>query len=342
MKLTIFQERLPLPVKGYGGTERVSQAHFIGQCELNIHEVTLVCRSESTISHPNGNVIKLDEDILQDLRKGRRKAIDYIPDGDIIIMNFPEVTDPMNLSDTNYKRVSVCQGDIGEATGSEHQVFLTHGHKATHEMFRPQDHSENKYVVHGGLLYEDFELQKSRDKVCWLSSLEGRKSPHIFTNLVTQSLHDEQSSSDPPKLLRIPKKYYFKAAGSHGVMNHPYIEWMGEIQTEKEKSDFYSEAEVYVHTAYSPNFNEPFGLSMTEAQFCGVPVIGLQTGGITEVVYDPELIFDNFDDLMQCLRDKPYLRHRPEDIRQWTIEKFSHIAVAERYNQIFDIVLNGN
>lgn len=66
MKLTIFQERLPLPVEGYGGTERVSQAHFIGQCELNIHEVTLVCRSESTISHPNGNVIKLDEEILQD------------------------------------------------------------------------------------------------------------------------------------------------------------------------------------------------------------------------------------------------------------------------------------
>jgi len=40
MKLTIFQERLPLPVQGYGGTERVSQSHFIGQCELNRHDVT--------------------------------------------------------------------------------------------------------------------------------------------------------------------------------------------------------------------------------------------------------------------------------------------------------------
>ena len=32
MKLTIFQERLPLPVQGYGGTERVSQSNFISQC----------------------------------------------------------------------------------------------------------------------------------------------------------------------------------------------------------------------------------------------------------------------------------------------------------------------
>jgi glycosyltransferase involved in cell wall biosynthesis len=207
-------------------------------------------------------------------------------------------------------------------------------------MFRPQDYSENKYVVHSGLVYEDFELQKSREVVSWLSSLEDRKSPHIYVNLVIHSLRQEAGSSVPRKLFRVPKKYYFKAAGSHGVMNHEYIDWKGEIQTEKEKSVFYSDAEVYVHTAYSPNFNEPFGLSMTEAQFCGVPVIGLQTGGITEVVYDPELIFDNFDDLFKCLRDKPYLRHRPEDIRQWTIDKFSHTAVAERYNEVFDRVLN--
>ena len=106
---------MPLPpAEGYGGGKGISEAHFIGQCELNIHEVTLVCRSESTISHPNGNVIKLDEDILQDLRKGKRKVKDYIPDGDIILVQFPESTDPMDLSDTSYTRVSVCNGDVGE------------------------------------------------------------------------------------------------------------------------------------------------------------------------------------------------------------------------------------
>ena len=342
MKLTIFQERLPLPVMGYGGTERVSQSHFIGQCELNEHEVTLVCRTESTISHPNGKVIKLDEDILQDLRKGRKKVKDYIPDGDIILVQFPESTDPMDLSETNYKRVSVCNGDIGEQTGSKHQVFLTHGHKATHETFRSEDYSENKYVINNGLVYDDFELQKTREKVCWMSSVENRKSPEVFVNLVIQSLADEQSSPEPKKLLLLPKKYYFKAAGSHGTMNHEYINWLGELKTEKDKSDFFSDAEVYVHTAFSPNFNEPFGLSIIEAQFCGVPVIGLQSGGITEVVYDSELIFDNFNDLMQCLRDKKYLRHRPEDIRQWTIDKFSNTKMVENYNILFNRVLNEN
>ncbi len=340
MKLTIFQERLPLPVVGYGGTERVSQSHFIGQCELNKHDVTLVCRKESTISHPNGKVIFLEEEILQDLRKGRKKVKDYIPDGDIILVQFPESTDPMDLSETNYKRVSVCNGDIGEQTGSKHQVFLTHGHKAAHETFRSQDFSENKYVVNNGLVYDDFELVQTREKVCWMSSVEGRKSPEIFVKLAVQSLHDEQSSIGEKKLLAIPKKCYFKAAGSHGVMNHPYIDWNGELQTEKDKTKFFSDAEVYVHTAFSPNFNEPFGLSMIEAQFCGVPVIGLQTGGITEVVYDTTLIFDNFDDLMQCLRDKKYLKHRPEDIRQWTIDKFSHTKMVENYNLLFDKVMN--
>ena len=35
MKLTIFQERLSLPVIGYVGTERVSQSHFIDPPELS-------------------------------------------------------------------------------------------------------------------------------------------------------------------------------------------------------------------------------------------------------------------------------------------------------------------
>lgn len=342
MKLTIFQERLPLPVSGYGGTERVSQSHFIGQCELNKHDVTLVCRTESTISHPNGKVVKLDENILQDLRKGRKKIKDYIPDGDIILVQFPESTDRMDLTETNYKRVSVCNGDIGEPTGSKYQVFLTHGHKAAHETFRSQDYSENKFVINNGLVFKDFELQNSRDKICWMSSVEARKSPEIFVNLVSQSLHDEQSSSDPKRLLEIPKKYYFKAAGSHGVINHPYIEWHGEMLTEKDKSNFFSDAEVYVHTANSPNFNEPFGLSIIEAQFCGVPVVGLQSGGISEVVYDSSLIFQNFDDLMQSIRDKKYLLHRPEDIRQWTIDKFSHTKMVQNYNELFERVMNEN
>lgn len=338
MKLTIFQERLPLPVVGYGGTERVSQSHFIGQCELNEHDVTLVCRKESTISHENGKVIYLDEEILQDLRKGRKQVKDYIPDGDIILVQFPESTDPMILDGTNYKRVSVCNGDVGEETGSKYQVFLTRGHKAVHETFRSSDYSENKYVINNGLVYYDFELVKSRDKICWMSSLDGRKSPEVFIYIIESFLHHEQGTGE--KELLIDNKSIFKAAGSHGVLNSKYIDWHGELQTEKDKSKFFSDAEVYVHTAQSPKFNEPFGLSMIEAQFCGVPVVGLQSGGISEVVYDTSLIFEHPHELVKCLQEKKYLIHKPEDIRRWTIDKFSHTKMVENYNKLFKEVLN--
>ena len=321
MKLTIFQERLPLPVQGYGGTERVSQSHFISQCELGKHIVTLVCRTESTISHPNGKVIKLKESILQDLRKGKRKVKDYIPDGDIMLVQFPEATDPMDLDGTNYKRVSVCNGDVGEKTGSEHQVFLTQGHKATHETFRSGDYSENKYVINNGIVPYDFELRKGGNKIVWMGSLDGRKSPELV-----QQIADELG-------------WFIKAAGSHGTFKHPRVEWCGELQTEKDKSAFFSDAEVYIHTAYSPNFNEPFGLSIVEAQFCGVPVVGLQSGGVSEVVYDSSYIFNNVKDMIDCLRKKPYLKHKPEDIRDWAIEKFSHTTMAENYNKLFEDVI---
>ena len=323
MKLTIFQERLPLPVEGYGGTERVSQAHFIGQCELNIHEVTLVCRSESTISHPNGNVIKLDEEILQDLRKGKRKVKDYIPDGDIILVQFPESTDPMDLTDTNYTRVSVCNGDVGEASGSKYQVFVSQGQKAAHEMMR-SDYSENKFVVHNGILPNDFELVKKRKEIVWFSSLDGRKGHHLIP-YISETVGD------------------IKVAGSHGQFHHPNVYWYGELKTEKEKSEFLSDAEVYIHTAQTPHFNEPFGLTLVEAQFCGVPVVCLNSGGVSEVVFDTDYVFTNVNDLIKCLQDKPYLKHEPQAIRRWSISKFNHTALAERYNKIFyEVLMNEN
>ena len=112
------------------------------------------------------------------------------------------------------------------------------------------------------------------------------------------------------------------------------------MQTEKDKSAFFSDAEVYIHTAYSPNFNEPFGLSIVEAQFCGVPVVGLQSGGVSEVVYDSSYIFNDVKNMIECLRKKPYLKHKPEDIRDRAIEKFSHTTIAENYNKLFENVLN--
>ena len=63
-------------------------------------------------------------------------------------------------------------------------------------------------------------------------------------------------------------------------------------------------------------------------------------GSKTMIKWDAENIFDKFDDLMQCLRDKKYLKHRPEDIRQWTIDKFSYTKMVENYNVVFDKVMN--
>lgn len=317
MRLTLFQERLPLPVIGYGGTERITQYHFLSQCNLNIHDVTLICADTSTISHPNGKVLKYPLNILNNIRHGRVPTKDYIPDTDILLTNFSEPNGKMNLDGFSGTRVCVCHGHK-EPTSAKYQIFLTEGHYKTHL----NDKNENTYIVTNGIDEKQlYPMDNEKSDILWFSSVDRRKSSHLVPE-ISEKL-----------------KRKIVAAGSHGSLSGEYIDWRGAINTEQEKVKLFSTAEVYIHTSRATTFEDPCPTTVIESQMCGVPVVAFESGGTRELCYDKRWVFNNIDDYVHCLKNKDYLQTSRKDIREWAVENLSADAMSKRYNKVFEQIL---
>lgn len=80
------------------------------------------------------------------------------------------------------------------------------------------------------------------------------------------------------------EEYYKSLAKKLKISN--YINWQGFIP-ENELPDFYRASNLFLLTSKTKdNAFEGFGMVLTEAQSCGVPVIGTYSGGISDAVED--------------------------------------------------------
>jgi glycosyltransferase involved in cell wall biosynthesis len=113
---------------------------------------------------------------------------------------------------------------------------------------------------------------------------------------------------------------------------------LGEI-TFEEKVDLLSRARAVL---FPIDWDEPFGLVMTEAMACGTPVIATPRGSVPEVVAAGRTGFvvpveDYPDRAAEALG-------RIDDIdaaacREWVAERFSKEAMVEGYERVFDRVV---
>jgi glycosyltransferase involved in cell wall biosynthesis len=62
------------------------------------------------------------------------------------------------------------------------------------------------------------------------------------------------------------------------------IRFLGKVPHE-DLPDYYGLADIFVHPAV---WQEPFGMILTEAMGCGLPVVSTRSGGIPEIVVDGE------------------------------------------------------
>lgn len=123
--------------------------------------------------------------------------------------------------------------------------------------------------------------------------------------------------------------------GNPQAFGSDLVAYVGAISNEQDKSKLFSMAEVYLHTAHDPVFNDPCPTTVLEAQMCGVPVVGLKSGGLSEIVYDPKFVFEKIEDLAYCLHGKYYKDIKRQDVRVWAEKHHSHLAMARRYNEVF-------
>ncbi len=109
------------------------------------------------------------------------------------------------------------------------------------------------------------------------------------------------------------------------------IRFLGEI-SQKELSDFYGSA---IACLYPIEWEEPFGLIMTEAMATGTPVIAYRRGSVPEVIKDSKtgFVVNNIDEMIQAMKkigqiDRIACRQRVE-------KYFTYQKMVDEYEKLY-------
>lgn len=87
------------------------------------------------------------------------------------------------------------------------------------------------------------------------------------------------------------------------------------------------------------NFNEPFGLSVIEAQACGTPVIAFPRGSMPEVIQDgmSGFLVEDVNAAVNRLASISLLQRI--DCRRWVEKNFSQEHMVEEYIKVYQMIL---
>ncbi|HEX5504336.1 MAG TPA: glycosyltransferase family 4 protein [Thermomicrobiales bacterium] len=115
----------------------------------------------------------------------------------------------------------------------------------------------------------------------------------------------------------------------------PDVTLLGEI-TPEEKFDYLKRAKVVI---FSSQWEEPFGLVMTEAMACGTPVVALARGAAPEVIVDGVTGFlrDTEEELADAIRDLGALDSRV--CRRHVEDLFNPRTIADQYLAAYGLAL---
>jgi glycosyltransferase involved in cell wall biosynthesis len=131
-------------------------------------------------------------------------------------------------------------------------------------------------------------------------------------------------------------KDYFESE-IQGLMDHPLVEYIGEIG-EHEKAQFLGHAMALM---FLIDWQEPFGLVLTEAMACGTPVVAYGMGSVPEVIDDGTTgyIVDSVDAAANAVKRLDALDRRT--IRKVFEQRFSVRRMCQDYVRIYQRIRDG-
>ena len=110
------------------------------------------------------------------------------------------------------------------------------------------------------------------------------------------------------------------------------IQYVGEL-TEEQLSDFYGNAKALL---YPIEWEEPFGLVVTESMACGTPVIAYRRGSMPELIENGKTGFvveSNLDELIEAMEKIDNIDRKI--VRKSTEERFSKEIMVNNYEKAY-------
>lgn len=298
----VYHNRVPVPL--YGGMERVIVSLCQGLIELG-HRVTLISfQGHGQI--PGVSHQYLDQ--FSSMEEAEKRYVELIPsDADVLHFHLPHMVKSAPL-----KSIVTMHGNLREHESAEslppQTIFLSGDHA--------RRHGREKFVFNG---LNPAEIPIS------LTPIDQRSH---FAFLGRASL--KRKGLHHAKYLAKSVGHPLQIGGGRGLPWFGY-KYLGQLD-DRQKFELLGSSRALL---FPIEWDEPFGLVMIEAMFCGTPVYAFARGSVAEVLGEKGheglfLLAANRQELrlkMQQLSDWP----APMDLRNYAVAHFSHIKMVEHY-----------
>ena len=104
----------------------------------------------------------------------------------------------------------------------------------------------------------------------------------------------------------------------------------------EDRNHLLGKAKVLLHPV---SFDEPFGLSVVEAMFCGTPVIAFNRGSMPELIRHGEtgFIVETVDEAVNAVNEVKNINRR--DCLKWVSSKFTQEKMVDGYLKVYEKIL---
>jgi len=104
----------------------------------------------------------------------------------------------------------------------------------------------------------------------------------------------------------------------------------------RQRDKLLGEASALLHPI---SFNEPFGLSVAEAMFCGTPVVAFSRGSMPELIEDTKTgyLVENIDEAVEAIHKIGAINRNY--CQQWAFSNFSVDKMVEGYLDVYKQIL---
>jgi glycosyltransferase involved in cell wall biosynthesis len=334
---------LPVPPKGYGGTERI--VHYLAE-ELvkKGYEVTLFASGDSktsaklfsTFPKSLGNSGEIKNKPLYPLLSyvdcfSRASDFDIIHNHAQYYAMF--LADLVKTPVVHTIHGSFAKGEVPEDKRMtlerfRHHFFVSISYNQR-ESLPDLNWVEN---VYNGLDISEYHFSPQKgDYLLWVGRITAKKGP-------VEAIKVAKKLKMKLKIAAVvdPVDRDFFTNEVLPLIDGKFIEFIGEIP-EKEKRDIYSHAYC---TLYPIRWHEPFGLVMVESMVCGTPVVAFEMGSVPEVVIDGKTgyIVSNIEEMVNAVKKIDKIDRKL--CRKHVEEKFTLEKMVQGYEGVYKKILS--
>jgi glycosyltransferase involved in cell wall biosynthesis len=328
---------IPAPPVRYGGTE-LFVSNLAEALKAMGETVVVYSNGESTVDVEVRWRYREAEWPLPSELSGITKELDHLSwalrdaseDCDIIHVNSaPAVTFspfvPRPFVCTLHHPFETELSNLYERNPQVSYVAISHHQAVLHQKLDVQ-------TIHHGIDLNRYRLQTRKDGyLCFLGRITPLKGTHTAIEIAKKTGIPLKIAGEIQPIFR---DYFDAKVKPH--IDGRFIEYVGEADLNMKNQLLGGAAGML----FPIHWEEPFGLVMLESMACGTPVFAFRAGAVPEVICEDVSgsICTSVDDMVSSIEKK---RFDPFTVRSWVEQMFSADAMAAKYLECYQRILDG-